>query len=126
MRLFTCFHDDDQYNIKNVRKIASAVSIGSINSKNTRTPTTSISRYEPLSTTANNIVGMSCGSTAAIIVTVICMVLYTSWLERRKTDRKRSIMDKAKSIGRQLDCIDDIVFCHNPVYNFIKAKVNGS
>ncbi|KAL4122440.1 hypothetical protein QTP88_014771 [Uroleucon formosanum] len=35
-------------------------------------------------------------------------------------------MDKAKSIVRQLDVIDDIVFCHNPVYNFIKTKINAA
>lgn len=53
----------------------------------------------------------------------LSIVWYAFRSANHKIDEKHLVMDKAKSIVRQLDVIDDIVFCHNPVYNFIKTKV---
>jgi len=62
-------------------------------------------------------------STIAIIMMEILIVLYTFWSANHKIDEKHLVMDKAKSIVRQLDAIDNIIFSHSPVYNFIKTKV---
>lgn len=55
----------------------------------------------------------------------LLLVWYTIRSANQRVDQKHLAMDKAKSIVRQLDAIDDIVFCHNPVYNFIKTKVGN-
>lgn len=64
--------------------------------------------------------------TIAIIMMNLLIVWYTFRPENHKSDEKHFVMDKAKSIVRQLDAIDDIVFCYNPVYHFIKTKVGNN
>jgi len=61
--------------------------------------------------------------TFAIVMMNLLIVWYTFRSADHKVDKKHLVMDKAKTIVRQLDAIDDIVFCHRPVYNFIKTKV---
>ncbi|CAI6347081.1 unnamed protein product [Macrosiphum euphorbiae] len=56
----------------------------------------------------------------------LLIVWYTFRSADHKVDEKHLVMDKAKTIVRQLDAIDDIVFCHRPVYNFIKTKINAA
>ncbi|XP_015379458.1 PREDICTED: uncharacterized protein LOC107173433 [Diuraphis noxia] len=69
-----------------------------------------------------NCYGLNALYTIAMIMMNLLIVWYTVQSANHKVDEKHLVMDKAKSIVRQLDSIDDIVFCHNPVYHFIKIK----
>ncbi|KAF0769826.1 Uncharacterized protein FWK35_00035367 [Aphis craccivora] len=64
----------------------------------------------------------------SIIIVAIFIACSTYWYcpANPKIDEKHLVIDKAKSIVRQLDVIDDIIFSHSPIYNFIKIKINAA